>query len=99
MNINASRSHGIEKTLSSKVRIRILVFLASNRGTAFSRYKIASATSVSIKEASKHMKILVGANLVKNVGDGVELYSFNGSEDASLLAEFLRRSVDQVSNC
>ncbi|AFU58941.1 hypothetical protein Ngar_c20090 [Candidatus Nitrososphaera gargensis Ga9.2] len=86
-------SKWIEQTLSSKVRIRILVFLAANRGRAFSRYKISSATNVSAKEVSKHMKILVEAKLVKTVSGGVMLYSFDEGELALLFAEFLRRCV------
>jgi len=39
------------------------------------------------------MKILVEARLVKITEGGVTLYSFNESEPALLLAEFLRRSV------
>lgn len=86
-------SRWIEQTLSSKVRIRILVFLATNRGRAFSRYKISSATKVSAKEVSKHMKILVEARLVKTDGGGVTVYSFSESEPAVLLADFLRHSI------
>jgi predicted transcriptional regulator len=91
--VTAASSRWIEQTLSSKVRIRILVFLAANRGRAFSRYKISSATKVSAKEVSKQMKILVEAKLVRAAGSGVTLYSFNESGPPLLFAEFLRRTI------
>jgi DNA-binding IscR family transcriptional regulator len=88
--VTAASSRWMEQTLSSKVRIRILVFLAANRGRALSRYKISSATKISAKEVSKHVKILVEAKLVRTVGGGVTAYCFSESEPAVLLAEFLR---------
>jgi len=91
--VTAASSRWIEQTLSSKVRIRILVFLATNCGRSFSRYKISSATKVSAKEVSRHMKILVEAKLVRTTGAGVTLYSFNESGPALLFAEFLRRII------
>ncbi|MEO9296218.1 MAG: winged helix-turn-helix domain-containing protein [Nitrososphaera sp.] len=93
INDDNAKSNWIEQTLSSRVRIRILVFLAVNHGTGFSKYKISSATNISAKEVSKHMKILVEAKLVRAVGGGVTLYSFNESGPALLFAEFLRRSI------